>query len=173
MLDRFGPCEKSEHSSALVKLSAMRYFPAPAGSPFARWRLYERLLSVMAGGTLMVLLATAATLQPSQSGLGTHRQLGLPPCTVVAWFDIRCPSCGMTTAWAHVLRGQVWAGLRANAGGVLLAVVAATCGPWLVASGLLGRWLIRPPGDRSTLVIAVTIASVTLMQWTLRLSLGW
>jgi hypothetical protein len=119
------------------------------------------------------LLATAAWLTPNPQGLGTHRQLGLPPCTIVAWFGIRCPSCGMTTSWSHMLRGQVVAAMQANAGGALLAMVAIACGPWLVGSGLLGRWLIRPPREGVTLAIGLVIVIVTLTQWTLRISLGW
>src|SRR5262245_11862434 len=99
-------------------------------------------MTVAAGGVLVALLVTASRLTPSPQGLGTHRQLGLPPCTVLDWFGIRCPSCGMTTSWAHVARGRVLAATQANAGGALLALAAAACGPWLVGSGLCGRWLI-------------------------------
>src|SRR5262245_60638464 len=151
----------------------MSYCSAPTASPFARWRWYERLLPVSAGGVLVGLLATAACLAPNPQGMGTHRQLGLPPCTVVAWLGIRCPSCGMTTAWAHMLRGHVLSALQANAGGALLAMAAAVCGPWLVGSGLLGRWLIGPPHEGLTLAIGLTIVLVTLTQWTVRISLGW
>ena len=63
--------------------------------------------------------------------------------------------------------------LQANAGGALLAMAAAVCGPWLVGSGLLGRWLIRPPREGLTLAIGLTIVLVTLTQWTVRISLGW
>src|SRR5690242_10680262 len=79
-----------------------------AESPFAdrppmrRLRAVDRALLLAAGGVLAVMLATAWRLTPSPRGLGTHQQLGLAPCTVEQWFGMRCPSCGMTTAWAHV-----------------------------------------------------------------------
>jgi hypothetical protein len=131
------------------------------------------LIALTAGGVLVALLLTAARLTPSYEGLGTHRQLGLPPCTVLDWFGIRCPSCGMTTSWAHMVRGHVLAAMKANAGGALLALAAAVCGPRLVGSGLRGRWLIRPPAEALVLSTGLTIIVVTLVQWVLRLSLGW
>jgi hypothetical protein len=151
----------------------MSYFSAPTGGPFARWSWYERLLPMVAGGLLLALLATAASLTPNPQGMGTHQQLGLPPCTIVVWFGVRCPSCGMTTAWSHLLRGQVLAAMQANAGGALLALAAVACGPWLVGSGLLGRWLVGPPREWLTLAVGLTIVIATLTQWTLRISLGW
>jgi len=105
--------------------------------------------------------------------MGTHQQLGLPPCTFVAWLGIRCPSCGMTTSWSHMLRGNVLGAMQANAGGALLALTAATCGPWLLGTGLVGRWLGGPPREWLTVAVGLTIVIVTLVQWTVRISLGW
>jgi hypothetical protein len=157
----------------------MSYSSPPAGLAIEaracapRWRWRERVIAVAVGGVLVALLVTAARLTPSSAGLGTHQQLGLPPCTVLDWFGIRCPSCGMTTSWAHMVRGRVLAAMRANAGGALLAIAAAACGPWLVGSGLSGRWLIGRPVEWVVLATGMTIIIVTLVQWTLRLSLGW
>jgi len=127
----------------------------------------------LAGGVLVMLLATAACLSPNPRGMGTHRQLGLPPCTIVQWFGIRCPSCGMTTSWAHLLQGDAIAAFRANAGGALLAAGALVCGPWLLISGVRGRWLVAPPHEGLTLAAGLVIVAVTLIDWTLRVSLGW
>jgi hypothetical protein len=128
---------------------------------------------VALGGCLLALLAVAAWLTPNPQGLGTHRQLGLPPCTFVAWFGIRCPSCGMTTSWSHLLRGNVVGALQANAGGALLAVTAALLAPWLLGSGLFGKWLIGPPRPGFTLLLGLTIVTITLVQWVMRVSFGW
>ena len=158
----------------------MSYPPPPASPveaprPFAALRLtwLERAVVVAAGALLVSLLATAAWLSPSSRGMGTHQQLGLPPCTIVAWFDMRCPSCGMTTSWSHMVRLQPLAALRANAGGALLAVAAAFTGPWLLGSGVRGRWLVGPPRETVTLAVGLFIITVTLIDWTLRLSFGW
>src|SRR5438105_1310745 len=146
----------------------MSYSSPPAGLAIEacanalRWQWLHRLVAVTTGGALIALLVTAARLTPSSAGLGTHQQLGLPPCTVLDWFGIRCPSCGMTTSWAHMVRGQVLAAARANAGGALLALAAAMCGPWLVASGVRGRWLIGRPAEEIVVVTGITIIVVTL-----------
>jgi Protein of unknown function (DUF2752) len=153
------------------------YSPPPASIPRAgpapRLRMVERLLVTFAGGVLVALLVTAACLTPNPRGMGTHRQLGLPSCTIVQWYGIRCPSCGMTTSWAHLLRGHVASAFRANAGGALLALAALVCGPWLVVSGVRGRWLIGPPRESVTLAVGLVIVAVTVIDWTMRISFGW
>ncbi|HEX5104544.1 MAG TPA: DUF2752 domain-containing protein [Pirellulaceae bacterium] len=100
--------------------------------------------------------------------MGTHKQLGLPDCTIVQWFGMRCPSCGMTTSWSHMMRGHVISSFQANAGGALLALTALACGPWLIVSGCRGRWTCTQPHEGTTLLIGVTIIVVTLADWTLR-----
>jgi uncharacterized protein DUF2752 len=156
----------------------LRYSPPPGfaseSPPSApRWRWLERLVALAAGSILLALLVTACCLTPSPVGLGTHRQLGLPPCTVLDWFGFRCPSCGMTTSWAYMLHGRPLAALQANAGGALLAIVAAVCGPWLTISAVRGRWLLRPPADWLMVAVGAAIIGITITQWTVRLSLGW
>ena len=122
-----------------------------------------------AGAILVGLLVTAACLKPSSRGYGTHQGLGLPPCTIVQWYGMRCPSCGMTTSWAHMTRGQVFQAVRANAGGALLAILAATVGPWILLSGLAGRWLGGPPRESITIVVGLAVVVTTLIDWSLRL----
>jgi hypothetical protein len=135
----------------------------------ARLGLVQRLAMVAAGSVLVGLLVTAWRLTPNPYGMGTHQQLGLPPCTIVQWFDMPCPSCGMTTSWSHMMRGHVVASFQANAGGALLALVAIGCGPWLVVSGLRGCWTLARPREIVVLAVGVTIVVVTLTNWTLRI----
>lgn len=131
--------------------------------------MWQRLALVSVGGVLIGLLATAALLTPDRRGFGTHQQLGLPRCTVVELFGMRCPSCGMTTSWAYFMRGNWVQSARANSGGALLALVAAVVGPWMVISGGLGRWFVRPPGEWSVVAASVVIVVVTLADWCVRL----
>jgi hypothetical protein len=128
-----------------------------------------RLVVSVGGLALIGLLATAWTLTPTAEGFGTHQQLGLPPCTFTQWFGRRCPSCGMTTSWAYLTQGQVLAALSANAGGTLLGLVAMAAGPWLLASGLRGRWVIGTPHDFVTITICIGLALVIVTDWLLRL----
>jgi hypothetical protein len=73
------------------------------------------------------VLAIARVLEPHPDGLGTHRALGIPPCMFLTWFELPCPTCGMTTAFAHLARGQVLASVRAHPLGLpLFALTALT-----------------------------------------------
>lgn len=57
---------------------------------------YGAMLIVCTG-----VLAVARWLTPSANGVGTHEQLGLPPCQFLQWTGIPCPNCGLTTSFAH------------------------------------------------------------------------
>src|SRR3954447_16098360 len=48
---------------------------------------------------LGTVLGVACWLRPDPRGMGTHQQLGLPPCTFYLYTDVPCPSCGMTTSF--------------------------------------------------------------------------
>jgi hypothetical protein len=127
---------------------------------------------LIVGGLIPVgLLLTAAWLRPNAAGLGTHQQLGLPPCTMRVVAGIRCPSCGMTTSWSHMMRGQVLQSFAANSGGALLALAAAVGGPWAMVSGVRGRWWGGMPNEWMFAGISVAIMVVTLIDWGVRLYL--
>lgn len=119
-----------------------------------------------------MLLAVAFVLKPDPRQYGTHQQLGLPPCTIETLFEVRCPSCGMTTSWAWMMNGRPWQSWQANAGGALLAVVSLVAGPWLLASGLAGRWIGGSINEWIVVSIALAIATVTLADWTWRVWLN-
>lgn len=132
---------------------------------------YQRLVLVFVGSGLLALLAIAACLRPDPRGFGTHQQLGLRPCTISEVFGIRCPSCGMTTSWCHLMHGELRESLRANVGGTLLALLALAFGPWAVASGLRGWWLGRSPNEVFVAVLVVVVVIITMIDWSLRLLL--
>lgn len=131
----------------------------------------QRVMLLVAGGILLALLITAAALRPDPRGYGTHQGLGLPPCTVQQLFGIRCPSCGMTTSWAHMMRGQVIQSFRANAGGALLCLASLAVVPWMVVSGVRGRWWGPPMPEVVLLVILSVVLVTTLIDWCARLFL--
>jgi phosphatidylglycerophosphate synthase len=123
-----------------------------------------------AGLALVAGLALAARLEPDPHGVGTHEQLGLPPCTFATWIGFRCPSCGMTTSWAWLMQGRVGEALGANVGGTLLALLAIVAGPWLLASAARGAWATRLPSERMFAVAAVVLGLVTAVDWLVRLA---
>ena len=118
---------------------------------------------------MSALLGVAVWLTPDGRGHGTHQQLGLPPCTFYVLFGRPCPACGMTTAWAWLVRGEVIEACRTNAGGTLLAVLAIAGIPWLLGSAVRGRWLTRRPDDPTLACLAGIVLLVTLIQWGWRL----
>ena len=128
-----------------------------------------RVLLGAIGLGLVFLLVLAAMLKPSQFLIGTHEQLGLPPCSFRVLFGIPCPTCGMTTAWACLMHGEFIRALQANTGGVLLAVLAMTAAPWLMFSAVRGRWLIWKPNGTAVGCVSAAILAITLVQWGFRL----
>lgn len=137
-----------------------------------------RLRPPTRGGMLCLALAVAAVfgvarwLDPDPRGFGTHQQLGLPPCHFKWVTGHRCPTCGMTTAFAWFARGRLDRSWQANPAGVLLAPMCLALVPWLIAGAVRGR----PIGCRSleTPLIGLLVATValSLVSWTIRLLLG-
>jgi hypothetical protein len=88
------------------------------------------LRRTIAAGVALIsatILGMAAWMTPSPTGLGTHRSLNLPPCGWIAVADLPCPTCGMTTAFAHAADGNLLASFRAQPMGFMLAIgMAAT-----------------------------------------------
>ena len=74
----------------------------------------------------------------------------------------------MTTAWSHAVRGQLASAVAANSGGTLLALTAMLLGPWLVASGVRGRWLFGKPDPTVVFAAMAAILGVTLLDWVVR-----
>jgi hypothetical protein len=118
----------------------------------------------------LALLAIARWLDPDPAGHGTHRQLGLPPCTFVKLFGKPCPSCGMTTAWAHLVRGQIARAADVNLGGAILGVTAVLASPWLIVSAARGRWMLARPTELGLVVYAAILAVVAGVDWWMRFS---
>ena len=80
-------------------------------------------LAVAAGCVALLLVATRA--RPSPTGIGTHRQLGMERCQFEAQTGVPCPTCGMTTSYAHFVRGQWIAAFYVQPMAALMAL--ATC----------------------------------------------
>ena len=117
---------------------------------------------------MFCVLITAAVLEPSPEGMGTHEQLGLSPCYFPEKLGVPCPACGMTTSWAHLMDGNVRASLETNLGGFLLAVACLLSAPWLLFSAIKGRWILIRISDGWILVFLVSWLLVTILDWVIR-----
>ncbi len=71
----------------------------------------------------LAVVITATQVTPAPEGMGTHQQLGLPPCGFLVVTGIPCPGCGLTTSFAHMVRGQFSGATFANPFGVMLFLV--------------------------------------------------
>ncbi len=127
-----------------------------------------RLVVAGVGLGALVLLLTASRLAPDPRGFGTHEQLGLTPCSFYRWTGRECPTCGATTAWAHVLNGEWSAALRTNLAGTLLCLAALVSVPWLLLSASVGRWLVARPTLRVLLVAGSGLIAIAVFDWAQR-----
>lgn len=135
--------------------------------PSLSWRI--RITSLFAGLLVLGLLVTARMLEPNADGLGTHQQLGLPPCTSIVLFNSPCPACGMTTSWAWLTRGHFAAAAHANLGGTMLAIIGLAYVPISCYFFAVGTGTRR---ERFSLVLALALVAsilVATFQWYLRL----
>lgn len=89
----------------------------------------------------LVLVGAALLLRPSATGMGTHRQLGLPPCALEYFTSIPCPGCGVTTTVTLVAHGRPAEGLANQPFGVLVAALLALAPVWAIAGHRSGRHL--------------------------------
>jgi hypothetical protein len=136
-------------------------------APWQRWGL------IVSAIVVAVTLGIAAWLTPSEQGLGTHQQLGLPPCTLRILAGIRCPSCGMTTSWSYMMHGQVLRSFQTNVGGALLALSALTYVPWASLSAYRGRWWLATPDEWVLAISSLAVLLVTISEWGLRVYWEW
>lgn len=122
------------------------------------------------------VFAVAALLDPyDEAGRarshGTHRQLGLPACTLRSLTGFGCPSCGMTTSFALLMHGDPAAAWRVNWAGCVVAVLAAAGTIWLllVAAGL-------PPGrftaEEVVKLTATAGMTTAMLRWLVTLGYG-
>jgi len=99
--------------------------PAAVISSRRRGRWHVRAVGLLVALPCGAVLAVAGGLRPDSRGYDTHTQLGLPACNLVQTTGMPCPTCGMTTAFAHMAHGHVVTAFRAQAFGVVLFLVAA------------------------------------------------
>lgn len=138
-----------------------------AGRPVA-----ARLIAALVLTGCLALLILATRLHPDPRGVGTHQQLGFPTCTMIALFGYPCPTCGMTTAFAHAVRGQLIAAFQAQPAGLLTAIAtllaaAVSLGVLVTGKVWLVNWYRVSPARVTLAIIAVVLAS-----WIYKLVVG-
>lgn len=108
-------------------------------------------------------------LTPSPSGVGTHEQLGLPPCGFLAVTGKPCPACGLTTAFAHLAHLELVASLRAHPVGLVLFALCLALLPsaaiGLARGSSVIEFIDRSAADR----VSLGVAGALLLTWAVRL----
>jgi len=128
------------------------------------YRLRATVVMAVCGG----VLGLAMYVKPEGRGLGSHEQLGMAGCGFYERTGYPCPTCGMTTAFAHVVRGQLLEAFTvqpAGALGALMCVLAVVVSGYVVVTGkrLGSKYYFRI----NWIVVMMVIASVVLAAW------GW
>lgn len=152
-------------------VSSRSFSMSGADAPYHSLTAGQRLRLSALGLGLAALLVMALLLTPDARGHGTHQQLGLPPCTFKTLFGLPCPSCGMTTSWAYLVRGQIKQAVAANAGGTMLAMLAAIAAIWCFASANRGRKILGNAALRALVLTIAAVVIAAMVQWMFRLGI--
>jgi len=143
--------QRSELSPDSAFLIALGSFPPPGPNRVVVVSRPDRIFAGIVAAALLAVLVIAASLSPSARGHGTHEQLGLPACAYYVSTGHPCPTCGMTTAFAHAAHRQPVKAVITQPFGALLAVMTAAMfwGCLHVAAfgsrlGRVGNRLLRP-----------------------------
>ena len=126
-----------------------------------------RLLAAAGLAGIIVAIALLLSVQPNPAGLGTHHQLRLPPCGLLTFTGVPCPSCGVTTSMAHMARLQVLSALRVQPFGVVAFAIMLLSAVGLGATIIQGRgpmhWLQGLGINWSAFAIA--LGGLFLLSW--------
>lgn len=145
--------------------------PWIGGKP-RRW--VDRLVGLALFLPSGAVLAIAARLHPDPSGMGTHRQLGLSPCTFLSFTGYPCPMCGMTTTFSLYAHFHP---LRAFANQPFgLVLFAATVGAAVLGALELvaprGRWrAVLRWVDRHELLVAGILLVGMIVGWIYKIAI--
>ena len=149
-----------------------------AGTVAPRSKIGDRLAN-LGWGTLGAapLMAAAFLLTPSAKGVGTHQQLGLPPCTFLYLTGFPCAFCGMTTSWTHAAHGHVLSSITTQPMGFALFAVDVALVLWIFGSAIAGRPGFRPEALLSWIPRSVwwSALALTLGSWAMKIAVvrGW
>jgi hypothetical protein len=117
---------------------------------------------------LACVFGLAAWLKPDATGIGTHTELGLPPCGFYVVFHKPCPSCGMTTAFAWMMHGRPARALEAQPAGVAVFLAAAFLFVYLPWAWWRGRAPVQILETKGFLPTVLGLIAIILVVWGIR-----
>jgi hypothetical protein len=98
----------------------------PNPSEFSKSDQTKYIALGMVSGAILIV---ARLLRPSSRGVGTHEQLGIPPCAFLHFTGIPCPGCGLTTSFAHAARLHFYDAFITQPFGLILFCLTALIVP--------------------------------------------
>lgn len=132
--------------------------------------MWVRVSLVGLAAGLVLVFSIALWLNPyEENGAArkqeTHRQLGLPPCTFYLTTKVPCPSCGMTTSFALLMRGDLLNSMRANFVGTLLATLGLFLIPWALLSAVRKHTLFIRSIELPLVITVLSILGLMVIRW--------
>lgn len=130
-----------------------------------------RLAASLVAAGCGVIFVVAAGLTPPEAGFGAHTQLELAPCSYPMLLGIPCPTCGMTTAFAHFARGELLAAFHAQPAGLVIALATVAAGLAALRVILTGKvcvvnwYRVSPPR------VALALGILFLAGWLYKLGI--
>src|SRR5205085_2007281 len=76
-----------------------------------------------------------------------------------------CPSCGMTTSFALLVRGDLINSARANVVGTLLALACLLYIPWSLVSVWRGQTLFIRSLEKTVTILVIVFMGLMLLRW--------
>lgn len=124
----------------------------------------DRLIALVVVGTALGMILLLASVVPDVRGHGTHESLGLATCSWPLLYEKPCPTCGVTTAAAHLVQLSPWKALKTQpfgafmaAAGILLAVVGLRT--LLFGRPFVGTVALWPYGSIAVAAVVLFLAS--------------
>ncbi len=120
----------------------------------------------------LAVLGLAAALKPNPNGLGTHRQLGYSTCPALMISGYPCPTCGMTTAFAHTIRGELAAAFHAQPAGFALALATTLIAAIASFTAVTGRVWVVNWYRVSPVWVPIGLAGLLFSGWVYKMTTG-
>lgn len=133
-----------------------------------KWFVRLGLLAVLAG--LVAVFTIAALIRPYDADgqparMGSHQQIGLPPCEFLVRFKKPCPACGMTTSFSLLMHGDFWNSFQANSIGTIFALALMGVAILLAVSLVRGRYRWLRQAERWGLAGAGSFLVLMMIRW--------
>ena len=132
-------------------------------------RMLIRLIHVTVATAMLLILFLSFLLKPDSRGLGTHEQLMLRPCSFHALTGLPCPSCGMTTAFAHMAHGQFRKAFIAQPLGALGFLLCVILLPIVLFAAIADRNLLEISERVPWKMVMWALGTLFVLAWLFKL----